>query len=337
MNAQDLPIDIQLQARTATVRVRDGKGGSLQRFRLHRAEDLTAAIVQQQILPDADADHRPLLVHFKRASPDARQLLRRHRVSYISDQDDWFIYAPPMVIDRENRRRSRRPDDPAVQSAARLRNPFARQASRVPRWLLLHAESAFSIRELAHATELSEALVSRVVQSMEDQAWVERTPDPSDDRVKRVRMQRPRDVLNEWRGNWQRKRIATRNWDIRADAADDVVRRVKKVATSSDLRWAVGGVAGAAYVQKLVEPSSVLIWTTGDQFDTWEEAFIPAHVSPARAQLRLAAVPDRFTLNLTTTHRGVPVADAVQLWLDCSTESERALEAAEAIAAQMHW
>jgi hypothetical protein len=34
---------------------------------------------------------------------------------------------------------------------------------------------------------------------------------------------------------------------------------------------------------------------------------------------------------------GLPVSDPVQLWLDCSSEGERALEAADTVAAVAGW
>ena len=48
-------------------------------------------------------------------------------------------------------------------------------------------------------------------------------------------------------------------------------------------------------------------------------------------------VPDPFILQLTDVLQGLRVADPVQLYLDCRSAGERALEAAEAIRAAMHW
>jgi hypothetical protein len=53
--------------------------------------------------------------------------------------------------------------------------------------------------------------------------------------------------------------------------------------------------------------------------------------------LRIAVAPDPWVLQLARDVDGVPVADSVQLWLDCATAGERALEAAEALAGEMGW
>jgi len=53
--------------------------------------------------------------------------------------------------------------------------------------------------------------------------------------------------------------------------------------------------------------------------------------------LRVAIAPDDFIFDLSSSKRGVPVADRVQLWLDCNGEGERALSAADAIAREMGW
>jgi len=46
---------------------------------------------------------------------------------------------------------------------------------------------------------------------------------------------------------------------------------------------------------------------------------------------------DPFVLSLASNRNGIQVADPVQLYLDCRSAGERALEAAEAIRAEMGW
>jgi hypothetical protein len=47
--------------------------------------------------------------------------------------------------------------------------------------------------------------------------------------------------------------------------------------------------------------------------------------------------PDPWTVGLSRPVRGLPIADPAQLWLDCASEAERALKAADAVAQVMSW
>src|SRR3954451_9214867 len=92
---------------------------------------------------------KDVIVRFRRASADAKRLLRERHVAYASDDGEVFVVDPPVAIHQEARRRK-----PADVAGAEQRAPFATKASRVSRWLLNHPAERFNIRELARHTEL---------------------------------------------------------------------------------------------------------------------------------------------------------------------------------------
>jgi hypothetical protein len=53
--------------------------------------------------------------------------------------------------------------------------------------------------------------------------------------------------------------------------------------------------------------------------------------------MEVALATDRWTLELSRVVDDLPIADPVQLWLDCASEGERALEVADAVAQIMSW
>ena len=46
---------------------------------------------------------------------------------------------------------------------------------------------------------------------------------------------------------------------------------------------------------------------------------------------------DPFVLSLASDRNGIQIADPVQLYLDCRSAGERALEAADSIKTEMRW
>jgi hypothetical protein len=311
-------------------------------FELVPATTLTERLVDQ-ITRRAATQERPILVTYARASAQARAALREAGVCYAGGDGRLFLRAPGLYIERDDRAAtSPRADwdefEPDVSSDTR--NPFAVRSSRVPRWLLLHHRRPFAVSEIANAVALHPSVVSRVLSGLEDAALIgEATPASGDSRRREVTITQPRALLERWAPRWQRRRIRERSWDIGARDADDALRLLAEArAEQPDAAWAVGGVAGAATLRRAVEPADVMLWTRAEQVSTLGDLLQagPARRRGGRGPLRIAVTPDPWVLSLAQ-HEPLPIVDPVQLWLDCATEGERALEAADAVAQAVGW
>lgn len=101
--------------------------------------------------------------------------------------------------------------------------------------------------------------------------------------------------------------------------------------------YAVSGVAGASLVRRAVEPADVVVWIRRDDADLWADELMATPSRPALGRVTAQLTPDPFVLSLASKRDGIQVADPVQLYLDCRAAGERALEAADAIRAEMRW
>jgi DNA-binding MarR family transcriptional regulator len=202
---------------------------------------------------------------------------------------------------------------------------------------LLHLDERPSFRELANAVELSEAMVSRTVRALADDGLVAVDSDPADARRRRVRLRNPGDLLDAFERATVARRARRLTWDVGTRDVQETLKRLRTAAKHLDLPYAVGGLAGAAYVRRVIEPAEVSVWIARDDPERWAEELmaVPSRPGPGRITAYLA--PDPFVLSLATSHDHVKVADPVQLYLDCRRAGERALEAADAIRAEMNW
>jgi hypothetical protein len=292
------------------------------------------------IIDRADqASPRRIFISYSHSSAEARDALRHAGISFAGADGRAFVRAPGIFVVRDDRPRSS-PDpdrEPNAGDPSR-RNPFSNRSSRVPRWLLLHHEEAFSLGELATAVGVHPSAVSRVISTLEDAAFVRETDlSTVGGRRRSVRLERPRALLDTWLPLWQRRRIRERAWDIGARDADEALALLGEVAASQPSGWAIGGLAGAALVQRVVEPADVFVWASLEASAALSDALQPESARRARGVVRVALTPDPWTLGLTRRIEGLPVADDAQLWLDCASRGERALEAADAIAAITGW
>jgi hypothetical protein len=202
---------------------------------------------------------------------------------------------------------------------------------------LLHPDHSFVISELAGHVELSVAAVSRAVQALDAMAVVQTATAAGDARGREVRLRRPIELLNAWLPVWQRRRVQRATWDVGADSVESAIKLMASAASARDVDWALGGLAGAAEVARAVEPADAAVWIDPDDLPSLAAVLIPERSRSGRGTLRMTAAPDPWTLTLATASDPLPVADPVQLWLDCSSEGERALEAADAVAKVMSW
>jgi hypothetical protein len=283
-----------------------------------------------RVTRQVDRADNPVLAVFARSSPAARARLRAAGVSYSAGDGELFVFAPPIYVERPARR-------PAVPIPTTPTAPFAKRASRVPRWLLLHATERPSFRELAIEVELSEAMVSRTVRALADDRLVVVESDPADGRLRRVRLRNTRALLDAYEHSATARRPPRVTWDVGARDVAGALELLAHAAASANRPYAVGGLAGAARIRRVVEPAEVLVWIGRDDRDLWAEALmaVPARPAPGRITAQLA--PDAFVLGLATDRGGIRVADPVQLYLDCRVTGERALDAAEAIRTEMGW
>jgi DNA-binding MarR family transcriptional regulator len=276
---------------------------------------------------DVDEPSRRLIA-FERSSPEARAVLRERGLSYVGGNGELWIHAPPIHVERPPSRRA--------ASAVPPKSPFSVRAGRVPRWLLLHPEGTPTFRELGGAVMLSESIVSRTLNALADDGLVKIEPDPGDARKRRVRMRDASAMLAAL--ELASKRAARRQtWDIGARDVPEALHRLKGAAKRLQLPYMVGGLAGAALVQRVVEPLTVEAWVERDSLELWREELgaFPARPGPGRLVVQTARDP--FVFTLATRLSGFPVADPVQLYLDCRRAGERALEAAEVIRKEMRW
>jgi hypothetical protein len=142
-------------------------------------------------------------------------------------------------------------------------------------------------------------------------------------------------LLEEWLPLWQRRRIQRRRWDV---GAHDVAEALDILRAVDDRDgWALGGLVGASTLSRAVEPAIVTLWASSAAVERLAESVDPVDSRGGRGIVEVALVPDRWIFQLARTDDDLPVADPVQLWLDCATEGERALEAADAVAQVMSW
>jgi DNA-binding transcriptional ArsR family regulator len=322
------PPTLEIGARRAVLRT---GAQVLVSFRVTRIDALDTTEARRALSYGSSTEDAQLVV-FRTASPEAKALLREQGASYVSGDGEWFLFAPPVYVERPARRSA------IVVPPGQASSPFALRASRIPRWLLLHKDESPSFSALARQVELSEATVSRTARALASEGLVELIADPRDTRVRRLRARNLPGLLEALERSAWHRRVSRQTWDIGTRDAVSAMSRWRETANDIEAAsYAVGGLAGAATVRRVAEPSDVLVWLPREDLAAWSDQLLAEPARPAAGRVTVQVAADPFVLKLASEHDGVKIADPVQLYLDCRLAGERALEAADAIREVMGW
>jgi DNA-binding Lrp family transcriptional regulator len=318
------PFEISVGKKRASLSI-DGK--RVRSFAVRRVDVLTRAAAED-LIREARGSRWRILIAFERSSPEARAYLRERRASYAAADGEVFLFEPPLYVERPARRK-------VVPVGPPPAAPFANRASRVPRWLLLHTTAQPSFRELATRLELSEAMVSRTMRALADDGLVAIGADPADARLRLARLPEPGLLLDAFERAVALRRPQRVTWEIGACDALDAIKTLQRTARKLNVPYAVGGVAGASLFRRSVDPVDVVVWIRRDDVELWAKELVPITSRPAPGRVTVQLTRDPFILSLAGDRNGIQVADPVQLYLDCRAAGEHALEAADAIRAEM--
>jgi hypothetical protein len=240
---------------------------------------------------------------------------------------------------------------------------FAPKSARVVRWLLMHPERAFTQKEIAQATDMTEGFVSRIVRRLEADNYVNRLGssgernssrsgyasdgdsgradgDPPGGALKGrrpVRVSNPSLLLDAWREGYEFDRhtiiqghIAARSGDALARFVGDtlVAEKVEHAATGLAAAWQLTQFAAFRIATFFVttEPSPELERKLGFRRDT------------SGANTWLVVPDDRGVLQGAEDRAGLHCVHPVQAYVDLKGHPERAAEAAERLRAEfMNW
>lgn len=264
------------------------------------------------------------LLFIERAAPAALEVLRLAGRSFATRAGELHLVEPPGLLVVQ----------PAARSPRLTPSPtrtLSKGAARVGRWLLLHPDiEDTTISGLADACQTSAATASRAVAHLAERDLL-RVTTARDARERAVNATNRAGLLDAIadEGPWRRARQTT--WDIGARTTRQALDLIRSAVSHTDLPYCVGGLAGAALIEPLVEPAVVTLWIHDADLDAWRRELLADPARPATGRVTARVAPDPVLLDWSIDLDGLRVADLVQLYVDCRDAGERAIDLAEAI------
>lgn len=204
---------------------------------------------------------------------------------------------------------------------------FAPKSSRIARWLLMHPGEAHAQREISHATEVSEGLVSRVVSRLEEDHYILR------DDSGLVHVTNPQLLLEAWQDEYRFSRHTLIQGHVAARSGDALTRFVADALGAAKLEHAVTGLAGAWQLTHFAgfRIATLFVETEPGENIKGELGF---REDERGANLWLVVPNDAGVFHGAGDRDGVRCVHPVQIYLDLKEHPERASEAAERVRAE---
>ncbi len=261
-----------------------------------------------------------------RLGSGVRQWLRQEGIGYLDLHGHVFVRGAGIIIDRDHGPPSA-PADP--EPPAGSGSPFADRSSLVVRHLLSGVPVQAGVRGLAAELGISPALVSRVLNRLRQDGYLESEP------VEVVALGSLEPLLDEWSEYYRRraKRQRERRLYLHARDTSAVLELLpQKLPAKSAPRWALSFQAGASLIAPFAFFSEVHLVVGGADWDQAAE----------RVEHRLGAEPAEKEANLVLVEphyreswdyglrqvSGLPVVSDIQLFLDLSVYPRRGAEQA---------
>lgn len=228
------------------------------------------------------------------------------------------LVAPGLrILVQGNPNRFTRPGRPA--------SLFAPKSARVVRWLLMHPGEAFTQREIARSTGMTEGFVSRIAAGLERDSYV--TREKVGTGAGPLRVKDPALLLDAWRDEYDFEKHTLIAGHVAARSGDALTRFVSDRLSASKVEHAATGLAAAWQMTHFAAfrvatffvtkpPSSSLIEKLGFRQD------------PRGANLWLVVPNDEGVLQGASSRDGVQCVHPVQAYMDLKGHPERAAEAA---------
>lgn len=267
----------------------------------------------QVVLDLSSAKQRdPRLVVAPAVGPRSRELLARNGTSWLEPGGDCRIAAGPILILREGGRRALTPS-PAPQVTRFIRNPFAGAALRVVRRLLIDPDRAWTVTELSSATEITIGFVSRILATLERDAYVSR-------RRGETRLKEYDDLLDAW--TRAPRPLQTTVEGVSLEKPGQVLDALASLGRNG---YALTGEAAAEQVAPFARFNTVELYVS--DFDGWQRQLQLTPV-PVGANVRLIKSEDKGVFDGILSRRGLQIVSLPQLYVDLKRREGVGSEAA---------
>jgi hypothetical protein len=246
-------------------------------------------------------------------SPQSAALLKRNGFGYLDLSGNCYLSFGSVLIQKEGKPNSRPSNRP-------LKSLFAPRATRVVRTLLVDAQHAWRLEELAKSAEVSLGHAHNVVKRLDELAWIERGEH------QRIHLTRPGDLLDGWVDSYSYRLNRIQTYFSAERVTRRLVGDIARAAHTESRRYAFTLHSGAALVAPNVRLPAIHCYLEGDP----ETIARSLRLRPGEGDgnVYLMTPYDEGVFHAPIEKGGLPVVSLPQLYADLYHYERRGREQA---------
>ena len=277
---------------------------------------ITAQLRRLDALKSAGIQDAVNVVAVPYMSPAGRRFAREHSLSWIDLSGNASIRTPHSVIHVEGKpnqfvRRGRRS------------TPFAPKSSRIARWFLMNPGSSASQADLAAATRLDRATVSRVLRRLTDDGLVRREG-------RSYAVPDARLLLDAWQAEYDFERQEVRAGYLPARTGQTALAQIADTFNEYEVEYAATGLAAAWALTQFASFRLSTLYLPGG-VPTGVLDRIGFQPGERGANVWLVTPADAGVLDGARIVDGIRIVHPIQIYLDLGRHPERSAEAAQEV------
>lgn len=250
-----------------------------------------------------------------------RRVCEEARVAWLDLSGNAHIVAPGIRVIVDGRpNRFREPGRPP--------NLFAPKSARVARWFLMHPGEAFTQREIARSTQMTEGFVSRIVSRLEQDDYLAREPSGA------VRAKDPQLLLDAWREAYQFSKHTLIQGHVAARSGDALARFMGDALAAEKIEHAATGFAAAWQLTHFASFRIATFFVRSEPTAALKEK-LGFREDARGANLWLVVPNDEGVFHGAEERDGLRCVHPVQAYLDLKEHPERAAEAADRLRTEL--
>ena len=261
----------------------------------------------------------PILVVAPWLSDRAREVLAAEDINYLDLTGNARIALNYPALFISTRGESRNPA-PTPRGIARVKGPKAGRLIR----LLVDVAPPYGVSQIASATGLAPGYVSRLLESLDEDALIERT------RRGQVQSVDISAILRRWAQTYDVFKSNESSSFVAPQGPGNILERLASTATSAQV--AVAGSFAAVRIAPVAAPALLVLYCTDSKRFASDFGLLPADRGSNVALLRPF---DPVVWERTTTASGVTYTSVSQTAIDCLTGNGRMRSEGEALMAWM--
>jgi hypothetical protein len=246
----------------------------------------------------------------------SKEICKSFDVGYIDFDGNVYLKFDHVLIEKEGKKR-------LTRAKRQTKDLFAPLSSRILRILLVDPEMSWTLSQLSKTAKISIGYAHKIAKTLEEKGYAIR------DQNYRLKLSRPRSLLDEWASKYDFTTVNTLNNFYTFERDPSLfIEKIRDIADQKNLEYALTLHAGAFLVAPYVRYTDVHVYIKPEEVNTWKDHLNLRPVESGGTVMLVEPYDEGVFWGVQKIN-GIKVVSNIQLYVDLFNYPARGREQAE--------